>query len=152
MESPNDQANAASTGVSFDDPEKNVAKVGSTVLSDTGKVIPRLHNLPKATGCPLPVLTFGIESSHPLIPVWPRLQPEIIQALKDAGLTWSSLGVYHRRQTVESRGEDTTIAITANRSKGGNWGQARSRIHSICQKNECSHLTVEMVDGAIYRG
>ena len=124
--------------------------------------MPRSHNLTTATfdqsdsgyypPVPLPVLTFGIESSHPLIPVWPRLKPKIILALDEARIVWSSLGVFRRRQTIEPRGEDTTIAVTAERSKGGDWSLSRSRIHSICQENGCPHLIVEMIDGTIYRG
>ena len=146
--------------IPFDDPGQNI-EVGSTILSDTGKLFPRSHNLTTASidqsdsgyhaPLPLPVLTFGIESSHPLIPVWPRLKPKIILALDESRIAWSSVGVFRRRQTIEPRDEDTTITVTAERSKG-HWSLARSRIHSICQENGYPHLTVEMISGTIYRG
>jgi hypothetical protein len=56
MEDSSDGANPTSTGILFDDPdpEQRVAEVGPTILSDTGKLLPRLHNLTTAIFEPSP--------------------------------------------------------------------------------------------------
>lgn len=102
---------------------------------------------------PPPLLTFPIESGHPLIPLWQPIRKEILETLRLSPLSWSALEVLRRRRTMEPRDEeDTTVVVTARNVDELAWDTLKIAIKNICRRHNQSHLKVELIDGVVSRG
>ncbi|KAI9719976.1 MAG: hypothetical protein M1812_003101 [Candelaria pacifica] len=80
------------------------------------------------------VMTFPIVDGDPFIKVWEEIRLEVHDILKQENLDWTSLGIFRRRQTYDPMGFDTTLVITARRSKwGSSYKNALRRCHNLTE-------------------
>ncbi len=101
---------------------------------------------------PSPLKTFAIEPDHPLLPLWPRLERDLIDLLDASPVPWSALEVFHRRCTVQSSNEnDTTVIVTAMKQAEPAWLKLQTSIREYLNNQGQSALQVEMIDGVISR-
>lgn len=87
---------------------------------------------------PLPsppqMLSFGIERDHPLVPQWPPLRDEILEALDESPVEWSALEVLRRRTSARPcPRDDTTIVVTATKANGHDWVDLRFAGKNLCE-------------------
>lgn len=101
---------------------------------------------------PAPLLTFAIKADHPLLPLWPGLERDLIDLLVASPVSWSALEVFHRRRTVQpSNEDDTTVIVTATKQDEQAWSDLHREIREYLNNQGQSALRLEMIDGTIRR-
>lgn len=59
-----------------------------------------------------PILTFAIESSHPIVAHWDEVSERTAELLDKAGVRWLAIECFRRRQQNEQTEDDATVVIT----------------------------------------
>ncbi|KAI9840513.1 MAG: hypothetical protein M1837_001573 [Sclerophora amabilis] len=94
---------------------------------------------------------FPILPDHPLLPHWPVLEKEILEALQQSPVSWFSLDVLRLRRRHDPRGhKETTVCVTARKHDDQAWGALQARIETICQESGQADLGVKLSDGHLW--
>lgn len=101
---------------------------------------------------PPPLMSFPIEVDHPLVPLWPHFEHDLINILGASPVSWSALEVFRRRRSLEpSNVDDTTVIITANKDDEQAWSDLQTEIEGYLKNQGQATLQVEMIDGVVTR-
>lgn len=97
--------------------------------------------------------TFPIEHDHPLIPLWPPIEKDLLNLLDARQVKWSGLEVFRRRNTIEpaSGTDDTTVVVTATKESEPEWNEFKAALEAVIFQHRQYSLKVEMVEGIISR-
>lgn len=99
----------------------------------------------------LPVFSFSVEATEPVLGKWPNLQPQIIEIL--GSQPWLALELLRRGDDLLTHNNNpVTVVVTIEETSESDWTNARDEIATLLEEAGFGYIAVEIGRGVISNG
>lgn len=99
----------------------------------------------------LPVFSFSVEATEPVLGKWPNLQPRIIEIL--GSQPWLALELLRRGDDLLTHSNNpVTVVVTIEETSESGWTNVRDEIATLLEEAECGYIAVEIGRGVVFNG